>query len=572
MSEGEKKGAFRAALRHRDYRRLALATLVSMGGDWLYNIAYLVFVYGLTRSAVWLAVASMTRLLPWVVFGTVGGTVADRFDRKRVMIAADLFRAGCMGLLAVDAAAWHSPLVSVLLALAACSASTAFTPASAGLVPRVVGEEDLAAANAVNTTIESTAVVVGPAAGSLLLLLHSATAAFAINGATFLVSAVLVASIAAHVPPVKVQQAAGMLRQIADGVKALRQSPTALALISFEFGVSFLYGAAYVLFVLVSKEVLGAGDAGFGWLIGASGLGGVIMAPLAARLLDRGHQILILAAGPIVGGLAFAATGLVAFLPLSLLCALVFGATNVLVDVIALTLLQRAASPRTVGRIFGVAFTAFMLSIALGSAVASPLVRLLGARWGTVACGLGIAALTCMALPWTVRLERRLEARRLALAPLADLLQGLRIFEGAARSSVEMLAASVGTLEVAAGVRVITEGDPADYFYVVHDGALEVTRRQQDGSDRIVGRLAPGEYFGEMGLLQEGIRTASVTTTATTALYRVTGDEFVDAINRGSSVSPALGNTMAWRRASYDEPAEEVRTAAASPSSPVPAP
>jgi CRP/FNR family transcriptional regulator, cyclic AMP receptor protein len=110
----------------------------------------------------------------------------------------------------------------------------------------------------------------------------------------------------------------------------------------------------------------------------------------------------------------------------------------------------------------------------------------------------------------------------------------------------------MGTVDVPAGVRVINQGDAADYFYVVRDGALEVTRREADGSERVVGHLAPGEYFGEIGLLQEGVRTASVITMEATELYRVTGDEFIDAVNRGSQVGAALGSTIAWRLASYE--------------------
>jgi MFS family permease len=551
MAEGRRKGAFRSALSHPDYRRLAFANIVSQGGDWLYNVAYIVFIYQLTHSPVWVSAATGVRLLPYVVLGSLAGTLADRFDKKLVMIAADLFRLGCMLALAADAAFVGSPVLAIGIVFLNNLASTAFNPAAAALTPRLVGEEDLAAANAVNSTIEATAIVVGPAVGSLLLLLGSSAAGFAINAGTFAVSAITLTTISAHVPPVKVKLEHGPLHQVVDGFRALKESPTAVALLNFEFGVSFLYGASTVFFILVARDYLGTGSAGFGYLMAAMGLGGVIASPLAARLLDRRHQIVILSAGPIAAGIAVAALGFTHWLPLALLCAAVFGASNNLVDVIALTLLQRAAPPRMVGRIFGVAFTAFLISILVGTFLEAPLVQVLGLRWALVVPGAGVALVTLIALPRTIRLERTLETRRQELAPLADMLQGLRIFEGAVRSSVESVAASMGLVSVAAGARVINQGDAADYFYVVKSGALEVTRREGEGSERVVGHLAPGEYFGEIGLLQEGIRTASVIATEPTELYRVSGEEFVDGVNRGSALSGGLMATVAWRLESY---------------------
>ena len=552
MPEGKKKGAFRAALAHRDYRRLALASVVSQGGDWLYNVALVVFIYERTHSAAWLGGTAFARLLPYVLLGSVGGMLADRFDKKRVMISADVFRACCMVLLAIDAAFIGSPLLAVAIAIANNCASSAFNPSAAALTPRLVGEEDLAAANAVNSTIESGAVVIGPAIGSILVILGTGPLGFALNALTFVVSALTLLTIDAHVPPVKTQSEGGFIHQIADGVRALRQAPTALALLGYEFGVSFLFGTSTVFFILVARSVIHTGSQGFGYLMAAMGLGGVLMAPVATRLLDRSHQILMLAIGPVAGGLGVAALGLTGFLPLALLLAAVFGASNTLVDVIALTLLQRAASPRLVGRIYGVAFTAFLVSILVGTAVEPPLIGLFGLQRAVVFTGLFVAAASLISIPRVVAFEGKLDARRRELAPLADQLQGLRIFEGASRSSIEMLASAMVVVSVPEGTRVIDQGDSADYFYVVREGALEVTRRDTDGSERVVGHLAPGEYFGEIGLLQEGIRTASVIATETTELYSVSGEDFVDAVNRGSDVSVALGDTVARRIASYE--------------------
>src|SRR5438105_3974081 len=265
MAEGERKGTFRAALAHRDYRRLALAMVISMGGDWLYNVAYLVFIYQQTHSAAWLGAATLMRLAPYVLFGSIAGTVADRFDKKSVMIACDLLRVVFMALLALDTVAFHSPLAAIVLAFASTAAGAAFNPSAASLIPRLVGEEDLAAANAVRSTIESTAIVVGPAVGSVLLLIGSNTAAFAINAGTFAVSALAVSAISGHAPPVKVPSQQGMLARLLEGARALRQSSTALMLVGFGCSVSFLYGLTTVFFILIARQYLGKGGRDFGY-------------------------------------------------------------------------------------------------------------------------------------------------------------------------------------------------------------------------------------------------------------------------------------------------------------------
>src|SRR3954469_5439485 len=96
---------FRAALRERDLRRLLAGVAASEGGDWLYNLALLALVYERTGSSTWLGITTAARMLPWVVFGPLGGVLADRVDRRALMIGSDVLRAGCMASLTVVAVA-----------------------------------------------------------------------------------------------------------------------------------------------------------------------------------------------------------------------------------------------------------------------------------------------------------------------------------------------------------------------------------------------------------------------------------------------------------------------------------
>ena len=163
----------RAALVHRDYRFVLAASSISQTGDWLYNVALLVWVYDSTHSATWVAVVTVARLVPYVVVGPVGGLVADSYDRRTVLIVSDLVRAGLMfGLAAVTSVDGPVGLAAALACLTT-AAGTAYRPAIVAMLPEIVGEGDLAAANATESVVENLAVVLGPALGAGLLLLGS---------------------------------------------------------------------------------------------------------------------------------------------------------------------------------------------------------------------------------------------------------------------------------------------------------------------------------------------------------------------------------------------------------------
>src|SRR5213596_2128943 len=163
----------RSALRHRDFRLLVTGMGISQTGDWLYNVALLIFVLGRTHSGGWVAAAGIVRLVPYVVFGTLGGVIADRYDRKTVMIVSDLVRAGVMVVLAIVAASSGSALLAIVLAGASTSFAVAYGPSVNAALPGLVGEDDLAAANAIVQTLTNVCIALGPAIGGILLLLGS---------------------------------------------------------------------------------------------------------------------------------------------------------------------------------------------------------------------------------------------------------------------------------------------------------------------------------------------------------------------------------------------------------------
>ena len=186
------------ARRYPRFRRLLASLAVSQAGDWLYNLALLAFVYERTHSSAWLGLTTAARVLPIVVCGPLGGVVADRYDRRRLMLASDAIRLVLMLALALVAAAGLPVVLAPIIAALATAASSVYIPSVAATTPRLVDDADLPAANAARSAIQQVCIVAGPGFGALLLLLGPPSLAFAINGLTFALSALAVASIPAR--------------------------------------------------------------------------------------------------------------------------------------------------------------------------------------------------------------------------------------------------------------------------------------------------------------------------------------------------------------------------------------
>ena len=176
------------ALRHSAFRRLLLGLAASQPGDWLYNTALLAYVFERTHSATWLGVTTAARVLPVVVLGPLGGVIADRFDRRRLMVLADLAGRGSCS--SWSRRPWALPVVLVpVLAARPRRRRRAYPACAAASVARLVPDEELAAANAARAIVGPVCIVAGPALGALVVALSSADVAFALNAATFAVSA-----------------------------------------------------------------------------------------------------------------------------------------------------------------------------------------------------------------------------------------------------------------------------------------------------------------------------------------------------------------------------------------------
>jgi CRP-like cAMP-binding protein len=527
----------RSALRHRDLRLLFGGLVISASGSWAYNVALLAYVFNRTHSLTWVGVAGLGRFVPALVFSTYGGVIAERFERVRVMVASDLvclvFQAGLAFAAAATAPAW----VAVTLAAFTSVGNVVYSPAVAAMLPEIAGEEDLVAANALNGTIDNLVIVAGPAIGAGLLALGSAALAFGVNATSFGVSALLVMRLRARSRPVDVTDGdtAGVFKQMTVGVQAIFSSGAARVLVMFSVLASFVYGTDTVLFVSVSNAQLGTGPQGFGYLLAGLGVGGVLMALVVNRLASSRRLALI-----ITGGMAVYCLPTVLFVAvhapgLAFVLEIVRGGGTLVVDVMAITALQRAVSGEVIARVFGVFFALALGAISLGTILAPPLVNGPGLHAALYIMGFVPIGIGLLGFPSLVRIDRAAAARLDELAPRIALLEQLGIFASANRAVLERLAAACTSVRLHAGDVVVAEGDEADALYVIVSGRVDVKARGEAGVEQHIRVMEPGTYFGEIGLLERIPRTATVTTLEDVELYRIEGDAFLDALTTASA-------------------------------------
>src|SRR3954454_22973016 len=379
----------RAVLRQRDLRLLFGGLVISATGSWAYNVALLAFAFDQTHSLRGVGAAGLARLVPALLFSSYGGVVAERFERIRVMVGSDLLCCAWQAGLAATAAAGGPVELALVFAALTAICNTPYNPAVAATIPALADEDRLVAANALNGTIENLVVVLGPAVGAVVLALGSASLTFAIDAASFAVSALLVSRIRARSGPVDVTEggAAGPLRQMAVGLHAITESTAVRTLVAYSVLVSFVYGTDTVVFVAVSDAQLGTGPEGFGYLLAGLGVGGILTAGVLDRLAASGRLAWLIVIGTALYCLPTVLLAVVHAPELAFAIQIVRGGATLVVDVLAVTALQRAVSSEQMARVFGVFFALILGAISLGALITPPLVDGLGLHCALVGGG-----------------------------------------------------------------------------------------------------------------------------------------------------------------------------------------
>ena len=537
--------ALRGVAASPDLRRIQLAYAGSEVGSWISIIALSVLSFddgGLTGVGVVLGL----RMLPPAIAAPFMGVLADRLPRRRVMIAADLVRVVLIGVAAAVLYA-DGPLLLVYALVSLVSiASTAFRPAQAAILPSLARTPDeLTASNALSSTTESVMSFAGPALGGVLVAATDASTALVITALTFVWSAGLLLGV--HEPERTASprgdepEASGILGELAVGAQTLVSDRRVGLLVGLIGAQVLVSGAFIVLLTGLVFDVLGAGDQGLGAILSALGIGGVLGAVVALSLvgtrLARSFAVGVVFWGVPIALLAVWQTSTGAFVLVA-----VIGFANTLVDVAAFTLLQRAVADDVLARVFGILESILYGTTVAGALAAPALVGLFGLNAALVVTGVFLPVLVALAWP----LLRNLDVEAPALVERIDLVRGVPFLALLPALTLEHLAGSLEPVHVAAGEAVMQQGESGDRFYVVAEGEVSVTT-----AGRQIFEGGRGYFFGEIALLRDEPRMATVTARTDLELLALDREEFLGCVTGHTESAQAADAVVAARLGPY---------------------
>jgi MFS family permease len=513
--------AVRAVFANPRLRRLELALAGSVTGEWAYAIALAVYAFDQGGAAA-VGLVGLIRFLPSALAAPFAAVLGDRFSRVRVMVVSDVLRA--LAMVAAALAVFGEAPAGVVYALAGVVSvvSMAFRPAQAALLPSLATTpSELTAANVASTTIESIGSFAGPALGGLLLAATDAGTVFAATAGAFVWSAALVLGVESSRAEREDTEVSGILSEALAGFRAILGESRLRLVVALYAAQTLVAGALNVLIVVMALDLLDLGNSGPGFLNAAVGVGGLFGAVLALALVGRQRLAGDFGLGLLLWAVPIALIGVWPHEAPALVLLAVVGIGNTLVDVAALTLLQRAAPDEVLARVFGVIESLLVGAIGLGAILAPVLVSAFGADGALIATGAFLAVLAVASWPRLARIDAEVAVPERELA----LLTNLPLFAPLPAATVEHLARSLQPVRVVAGEQIVREGEPGDRFYIVASGEVEVAA---DGKP--LRTLGPGEHFGEIALLRAVPRTATVVARQDGELLTLDRDEFVAAV------------------------------------------
>jgi MFS family permease len=498
-SGGRRWHAFRSLAGNRALVRVLAAYALFVLSEYAVWIAMLVFAYSRGGAGV-AGLVAVAEMVPAAVVAPLVAPLADR--RSPVILLAGGYLVQAAAMAATAAAAMTG------VALAALIPSVATTP------------DQLTAANVVVGWLEATGLAGSGLLVGLLIAAAGVGSVFAVCADLAVASALLVAGLKVAPLTSEQEQAPSVLAGIVDGLRLAMRRPKLRLMLALLTAEAVVLSALDLLIVIVAITVLDRPQAWAGYLTFACGAGSVLAATVSAALVGRrlGRPILV-AALVLSAALAALALGLGAVVTVALLA--VAGASSSLLDIGARTLLQRSVPPELLGRIFGLLEGLLMAGYALGALLVPALVYLGGSRLAL----LGVAAVLPLAAAAGGRALLSLDADTPVPVVEIALLRSLPLFAELPAPAIEGLAAALTPLHLAPGAVLIREGEKGDAYYAIAAGDFDV---HHDG--QLLRQCGRGEGVGEIALLHDIPRTATVTARSAATVYELHRDRFMTAV------------------------------------------
>ena len=540
--------------RHPQLRAILTAEGLSSTGDAVFWVGLLVWLLRFDNGTALIALAAVARLLPRVVFGPAGGVIADRYDRRVLVVGLDLVRSLLMVALALWVGAGNGPGVVLAGVLVVYVLAAPYRPALTAGIPLVVGERDAASANALDGAVRQVMTFLGPLLGTVVLWLGAPAWAFAVNAATFTLSAILLAQVTrlGGTPPAARARRFGRRTKswwasLREGIGSVAQQPGLTLTVWLVFVFSVARGFELVLLVLVAEDKLGMGAKGVGILNAAIGVGALCMVPLVGRVARINRPAAAVVLSLLLTSVPLALLGAIERAGTACAVLVAVGVGVVIFEVLAVTIAQRVSRIEELGRVFGIQNMAVNGGKLVGALLGPLLVSLFSLEWALLVAALLVSVSAIVAVPGLHRVAQASVARREELAPIVQVLADLALFDGASEPALERLAATALRTTIPRGRAVVREGEFPDDVYVIRSGSFDVVKQ-----GTTVATLGSDNWFGEIGLLRDTPRTATVVATSDAEVWQIQGAEFLAAVNESALPPAALLEGISSRLAELD--------------------
>jgi len=517
--------------RSRDLRRLFLAYFVFNAVEYGTWIAFLVYAYEALGPAS-VGVVAVLLLIPCAVAAPAVAALGDRYPRQRVLTGGYL--AYGLGLSVAAAAMVAGAPVPIVVGVAALgsAALVVVRPTQTAMLPSLSQTPDeLAAANGAAGIVEGAGILVGPLVAAVALANGGPPLVVVLAATALLAAGILIAQVGGLSRPIPgvAKEASGprragrsVLADVMRGVRTVGADRDARLVVGLMSARSLMIGAADVLFVLMALDLLGMGEPGAAILQAALGAGVIAGGASSFVLFGRNRLASVAAGGACVWGIALAASAWLASPGIAVLLIVAGGAGLAIVDVAGRTILQRSVRDEVLASVFGVQEGLSMSSLAVGAVLVPALIALFGLTSAVLVMAAGLPVVVALIWSQLVGLDARTPVPTQAIA----LLRRVSLFAPLPAPELEAIARRAAWQTFEPDQQVIREGDAGDRYFVLASGAVTVER----GGRPLRELREPGDGFGEIALLRDIPRTATVTTQVESVFLTVDRATFLAAV------------------------------------------